>query len=394
MPEQREDPPPVRPLSLLTQLRPMRRSLALLALVALAACGGQARPGPTGFAFQAQPEPPRTRVALLLPLSGQQAALGRAMQQAAELALFENGNPGVDFILQDTRGTTGGAAEAARSAISEGARIIVGPLTASEASAVSVPARSARVPVLAFTNDSAQGGAGIWTLGVTPAQQVRRVVGAAASGGARRIGLGAPDDAFGRALARSLREVANELSLPPPTIALHPTRNEPGAAARELAASVGADGLDAVIIGYAGPAARVYAAGLVTGGLPVPPLRILGHALWAQDGGLANEVALQGATFAAPDPRARSRFEQRFEAAFGQRPPRLAGVAYDAAGIAARAVTSGAEIGGGDVFVGADGPIRLMQDGTALRGLALFRIEPSGDATVIDPAPLPGAAGF
>ncbi|WP_367615937.1 penicillin-binding protein activator [Plastoroseomonas hellenica] len=386
----------MRPLSLLTQLRPMRRSLALLALVALAACGGQPRPGPqTGFAFQAQPEPPRTRVALLLPLSGQQAALGRAMQQAAELALFENGNPGVDFVLQDTRGTTGGAAEAARSAISDGARIIVGPLTAAEASAVSVSARSARVPVLAFTNDAAQGGAGIWTMGVTPAQQVRRVVGAAASAGARRIGLGARDDAFGRALAQALREVANELSLPPPTIALHPARNEPGAAARELAATVGPEGLDAVIIGYAGPAARVYAAGLVAGGLPVPPLRILGHALWAQDGGLANEAALQGATFAAPDPRARSRFEQRFESAFGQRPPRLAGVAYDAAGIAARAVVSNnGDVAGGDVFAGADGPIRLMQDGTALRGLALFRMEPSGDATVIDPAPMPGAAGF
>ncbi|HEY4250353.1 MAG TPA: penicillin-binding protein activator [Roseomonas sp.] len=389
----------MRPLSLLTRLRPMRRSFApLFVLVALAACTGQPRSGPqTGqpFAYQAQPEPPRTRVALLLPLSGAQAPLGRAMQQAAELALFENGNPSVDFVVQDTRSSTGGAAEAARSAIGGGARIIVGPLTASEASAVSVPARAARIPVLAFTNDAAQAGPGLWTLGVTPAQQVRRVVGAAASAGVRRIGLGAPDDAFGRALARSLREVANELSLPPPTIALHPVRNEPGAAARELAATVGADGLDAVIIGYAGPAARVYAAGLVAGGLPVPPLRIMGHALWAQDGGLANEVALQGATFAAPDPQARTRFERRFEAAYGQHPPRLAGVAYDAAGIAARAVAnSNGEVGNGDIFVGADGPIRLMQDGAALRGLALFRIEPSGDPTVIDPAPLPGAAAF
>ncbi len=361
--------------------------------MALAACGGQPRPQP-GFAYPVQAEPPRTRVALLLPLSGQQAVLGRAMQQAAELALFENASTGVDFVVQDTRGTTGGAAEAARSAIAEGARIIVGPLTASEASAVSVPARSGRVPVLAFTNDSAQGGPGVWTMGVTPAQQVRRVVGAAASAGARRIGLGAPDDGFGRALARALREVATELSLPPPTIALHPARNEPGAAAREFIASAGPDGLDAVIIGFAGPAARVYAAALVANGLPPQPSRIMGHALWAQDGGLGNEPALHGAIFAAPDPQSRSRFEQRYEQAYGERPPRLAGVAYDAAGIAARAVVSGREVGSGDVFGGADGPVRLMPGGSALRGLALFRIEPSGEATVIDPAPLPGATIF
>ncbi len=368
--------------------------MPLLALVALGACVAQP-PSRPGFAIApGTTEPPRTRVALLLPLSGSQASLGRSMQRAAELALFEAGNPEVDFIPVDTQSTAGGAAEAARRAIGSGARVIVGPLTAAETSAVSVPARTARVPVLAFTNDEAQGGPGVWPLGITPAQQVRRVVAVVAGAGVRRIALGAPDDAFGRALARALREAATEFSLPPPVIALHPPRAEPGAAARELATAAGPDGIEAVLLGHAGAAARVYAAGLVAGGLAVPPLRILGHGLWQGDGGLSNEPALHGAIFAAPDPRARSRFEQRYLSAFGERPPRVASIAYDAAMIAARSLGRGAgPVGAGEVVGGADGPLRLLPDGTALRGLALFRVEASGEATAIEAAPIPGAAG-
>ncbi|MES2712652.1 MAG: penicillin-binding protein activator [Pseudomonadota bacterium] len=373
----------------------MRRILVpLLALVALGACVAQA-PNRPGFApgFGAA-ETPRTRVALLLPLSGSQASLGRAMQNAAELALFEAGNPDVDFIPTNTMSTAGGAAEAARSAINSGARIIVGPLTAAETSAVSVPARSARVPVLAFTNDEAQGGPGVWPLGITPAQQVRRVVAIVAGAGIRRVALGAPDDAFGRALARALRDAAAEFSLPPPVIALHPPRAEPGAAARELATAAGPDGIEAVLLGHAGAAARVYAAGLVAGGLTVPPLRILGHGLWQGDAGLSNEPALHGAVFAAPDPRARARFEQRYLAAYGDRPPRVASVAYDAARIAAQSLArGGSPVGAGDIVNGADGPLRLLPDGTALRGLALYRVEGSGEATAIEAARLPGSAG-
>jgi len=368
--------------------------MPLVALVALAGCVAQplSRVGlgtaPGGV------EPPRTRVALLLPLTGSQAALGRAMQRAAELALFDAANPDVDFIPVNTQSTAGGAADAARGAINDGARVIVGPLTAAETSAVSTSARTARVPVLAFTNDAAQGGPGVWPLGITPAQQVRRVVAVMAGAGVRRIALGAPDDAFGRALARALRDAASEFSLPPPVVALHAARAEPGAQARELATSAGPDGIEAVLVGYSGAAARVYAAGLVAGGLAVPPLRILGHGLWQGDAGLSNEAALHGAIFAAPDPRARARFEQRYLAAFGERPPRVASVAYDAATIAAQGMARGAApIGAGDVVAGADGPLRLLPDGTTLRGLALFRVEETGEATAIEAAPRPGAAG-
>lgn len=360
------------------------------ALLGLAACGPQVGGPATRGPLQ---EPPRNRIALLLPLSGPQSPLGRAMQQAAELALFERGNRNVDFLPIDTGGSASGAAGAARRAVSDGARVIVGPLTAPETSAASTPARAGRIPILAFTNDVAQAGPGVWTMGVTPAQQVRRAMGAAMSGGAQRFALAAPDDAFGRALASAVQRMASEWGLAEPVVVMHPVRANGAAVAQDLL-SRASGGIDAVLIGSTGALARGVAAGLAANATPAP--RMLGHALWAQDASLGQEPALHGALFAAPDPRGRASFDARYEGAFGERPPRVAGVAYDAAGVAARVVLTPRGQAGpntGEIFDGVDGPVRLQPEGQVQRGLALFAVEPSGEARMVEPAPTPGAAG-
>ncbi len=143
----------------------------------------------------------------------------------------------------DTGGSASGAAAATRRAGNEGARVIVGPLTAAETSAASGPARAAHIPILAFTNDAAQSGPGVWTMGITPAQQVRRAMGAAQSAGVRRFALAAPSDAFGRALAEGDAAVVRDWGLPHPVILLHPARASgasvaPDHATRPAAASM------------------------------------------------------------------------------------------------------------------------------------------------------------
>jgi hypothetical protein len=51
------------------------------------------------------PSGPVQRAALLLPLSGGQAPLGRAMLNAGTLALFDEAPTGVEFAPRDTGGT-------------------------------------------------------------------------------------------------------------------------------------------------------------------------------------------------------------------------------------------------------------------------------------------------
>jgi ABC-type branched-subunit amino acid transport system substrate-binding protein len=366
----------------------------------LAACGPQVlRPATVSPGAVAPTEPPRARAALLLPLSGTNAPLGHALLNAATLALFEQAGSQVEFLPRDTGSTPSGAQAAARAAIADGAQILVGPLTSAESAAAAVPARSAGVPMLAFTNDASQSGSGVWVLGLTPEQQVRRVAAAAAAAGAQRLALITPQGEFGRALAGALRGAASDLGLPSPVVSTYPASADFTMAAQNLLQQMGGTPPDAVLIAESGERAKRMAAAFSTA-MPTDAEapRLLGHALWGQDPALLQgEPALSGAWFAAADPQSRARFESRYREAFGQVPPRLAGAAYDAAGLAARALRVGpgmhATPATGEAFFGADGPLRLMPTGQAVRGLAIFAISPSGEPVLVDPASIPSGAG-
>ena len=376
--------------------RRLARAGLLALLLPLVGCATQA---PPRYAAPAWPAPaaaplveiPRTRVGLLLPLTGANRPLGQAMLNASQLALFDQADPAIEFLPRDTGSTPGGAAEAARSAIAEGARALAGPLTLAETAAAAGPARAARAPLMAFTSDAAQAGNGVWVLGTTPAEQAERVANAAAAAGARRFGLLAPDDEFGRRLAAALRARMPALGLAAPVVVLHPRIGDSAAAARDLATQAGPEGLDAVLLGLGGERARAAAAALATA-LPTPA-RLLGTSLWAQDPVVAREPALADAWFPGPDPATRAGFDQRYQAAFGDRPPRLAGVAYDAAALASRAAREGQDAPVGQPMLGADGPIRLAPEGLAQHGLALFAVDPSGEPRLVQPAPIPGSPG-
>jgi hypothetical protein len=74
------------------------------------------------------------------------APLGQAMLNAGYMALFDEA-PMAWRSPRDTGGTPQGAPAAARAAIADGARVLIGPLTSAEA-ARSCAARAAGVPVL------------------------------------------------------------------------------------------------------------------------------------------------------------------------------------------------------------------------------------------------------
>jgi ABC-type branched-subunit amino acid transport system substrate-binding protein len=383
------------------------RALAgLLAVVGLAACAPQVprasfgRPmAPYLGGAEVPAEAPRTKVAVLLPMTGPQAPLGIPMLNAATLALFDSGVRGVELVPRDTRGSPGGASEAARAALAEGASVVVGPLTGSETTSAAGQARTAGVPVLAFTNDVQQGGNGVWVVGVTPSQQVRRLLAAAQSAGVSRIGLAAPEGAFARQLAAALRNASSEAGLPPPVVVTYPNSASRTQAAGLVASQAGSEGLEMLILGEGGAQAREMATALAGAGLTSPPLRVAGTALWAGDTALGSEPALAGAWFPGPDPAARANFEGRYQAAFGERPPRLAATAYDAAAVALRAAQGSApgiplRLPLGEPIQGADGALRVLPDGQVQRALAVYALEPGFEPRVVEPAQLPGAVGF
>src|ERR1700722_16211425 len=123
-----------------------------LGLPGLVACGSSDSDKPTainqppaaGTAPAANPIAPGP-VAILLPLSGRMADIGKPMLPAAALALSVPGSP--DLMVKDTASTPEGAATAAQEAIQGGARMILGPVTSAEKALVAPIARQAGGPV-------------------------------------------------------------------------------------------------------------------------------------------------------------------------------------------------------------------------------------------------------
>lgn len=412
-------------------------SIALAAL-GLAACAAQppGRPAagvrqPAGFGFGALPRPAigpdgKVRAALLLPLSGPHAAVGEAMLNGAQLALFDGGAGRVELLPKDTGGDPGRAAAAARQAVAEGAAIVLGPLFGPETAAVAPVTGPAGVPVLAFTTDPTQARAGVWALGLLPEPPVRRVVAAARAAGAERFAALVPDSAFGRLVLDAYRRAVVEAGgvvvreevysggNPSPAVrrlANYAARRGPIDAQVRAARALGtAEGrrraaeiqrqaripppdFDALLLADGGEQLRAVAALLPFYDIDSPPVRILGTPLMAAMPDAGREPALVGAWYAAPDETRRAAFEARFREAYGTVPPIVAGVAFDAAAIAVALATApgGPDLSVGALtqpqgFTGALGILRLLPDGTSRRGLALIEVRRDG-VSVIEPAP-------
>jgi hypothetical protein len=370
--------------------------------------------------YQAATPPPTaaaSRVAILLPMSGPHADLGPPMQQAAQLALDAPGAPAL--IVKDTGGTPDGAAAAARAALAEGASLILGPLTSAETAAVAPVARAANVAVLAFTNDPAQAQPGVWPLGITPGEQVRRLVTAVQGDGKTRIAAMLPDSDFGRVMADALTQATAARGMPPPDIRqytpsmasinetargvsgyadrrgpldaqIRAARAEGTPEGRRKAADLSRQPIppppfDALLLGATGDQLAEIAAVLPYYDIDTSTVRILGPALWGASGG----GQIVGAWYAAPDPASREPFEQAFVAKYNAPSPPLTDLAFDAAAIARVLAPRGYSMGAliqPNGFAGVDGWLALQPDGSVRRGLAVFQIE-RGGAQLLAPAP-------
>jgi branched-chain amino acid transport system substrate-binding protein len=337
------------------------------------------------------------RIALLLPLSGTFAYLGQPMLNAAQLAVFDAAGEQLELMVFDTAGEPDRASEAARTAIERGARLIIGPLLAESTRAAAPWAKAAGVPMLSFSSDRTVAGNGVFILGFTPGDQIDRVIQYASARGIGAFAVIAPDDAYGALVVQAVQDAAARAggqvtdvrfvdrdlagaSFAVQTVGITPASVSPGGADRAL------------LIAEGGERLRFVADLLQADGMAPGQVQILGTGTWDEPW-ISSEPALVGGWFAAPPPSARNRFVQNYARAYGEAPPRLAGLAYDATALAA---VVGRIIGGMDLtpdvlttpagFIGSEGIFRLTPSGVSERGLAVLEVTPGG-VNVISDAP-------
>lgn len=350
------------------------------------------------------------------------------MLQAAQLALPGNGTPTLDVL--DTGGTVPGAANAMNAALAHGDGLILGPLTAAETSQTAPAAQAAGTPVLAFTNDTTQARPGVWPLGLSPGQQVRRLVAAAQAQGRTQFAALLPDTDFGRAMATALQDALHAAGLPQAQIRMHASgmsaitaairdlsgyadrrgpidahirrlKREGTADARKEIADlqktpIPPPSFNALLLADIGDDLREIAAVLPYYDIDRNVVQVMGPYLWADRE--SGSGAVHGAWFAAPDPSSRASFVNDYQSRYGAEPPAIADLAFDGAYIA-RSVSSASEppvaaLTQPNGFVGADGLIILAPDGHVRRALAVFKVERSGPVMIEPPTEASATDGF
>src|SRR5215468_4831486 len=291
-------------MSLMFAFSPWRRQLRaaavlVVALFALAACGSSrvATPSTTAQAAPTQPTAPtqpipalppavqHIKVALLLPLTGEQATLGQSLLQASQLALFEAPDSNLELLVRDTGDSSVGAAQAAQDAINAGAQLVLGP-----------------------------------------------VFGYASRQGLHRIAALLPQSPYGQTVKEALDAAAHAAK----SQVVHVDFFDPRAL--DASTAVGQAGqyissggaVDALLVPETSERLHGITGQFGSFGIDPTRVRLLGSTLWDDDPALGTDPNLVGAWYAAPDPKAWGDFRNRFRAAYASDPPRLATIAYDA----------------------------------------------------------------
>lgn len=377
----------------------MTRRNCVLAGAALLAAGCQVVPKTDIGAASAPvpaPEPSATalptdtgrhRIALLVPLSGDTAAVGQAIANATTMALLDTG---ADNLRITTYDTSAGVATAARTAIADGNKLILGPLTADGVPAVQAAARPAGVPVIAFANDPAVASPDVFVIGHLPEQSIRRAVQAARARGATRFAALVPEGDYGTralsALDNALRDYGGALA----------AQQSYARGNTSIVSAAGrlrtAGGYDTVLIADSARLS-IDAAGALQRGARTRA-RILGTELWSGDAALARAPAMEGALFAAVSDQRYGRFAESYAARFGAQPYRAATLGYDAVLLTLRVARDwkvGAPFPKNELydkggFLGVDGAFRFARNGVVERALEVREVK-GGEVAAVDPAP-------
>jgi ABC-type branched-subunit amino acid transport system substrate-binding protein len=380
-----------------TEVYARRNLLAAAAMATLAACAvvpkapvsGPATPVPTPAPSQSElpSDSQHHRIALLVPMSGANGAVGQSIANAASMALMDTNARNLRITNYDT---AAGASVAAARAIADGNQLILGPLLANDIPAVAGAARQGGVPLISFSNDESAAGRNVWVMGSLPGDSVRRTVRFARSRGVSSFAALVPKGEYGE---RASQALMTETRAAGGTVAAMESYDRSSASITAAASKLRNRGpFDAILIADSGTLSARAAGVLKARGSATP--RLLGTELWSGEKGVTTSPALAGAWFAAVSDNRFPQFVNSYRSRFGAQPYRIATLGYDAVLLTLRVARDWkpgrafptASLTSSEGFLGLDGAFRFGKNGVIDRALEVREVG-SGTAKVVSPAP-------
>ncbi|QKG71558.1 penicillin-binding protein activator [Erythrobacter mangrovi] len=329
----------------------------------------------------------RHRIALLVPMSGDNGNVGLAIANATTMALLDTNASNLRITTYDT---AAGVDAAAKQAVSEGNKLILGPLLGSNIPSVLSVARPANVPVISFSNDTNAAGPDVFVMGHVPEQSIMRTMQYVRNRGAQNFAILAPDGDYGVRAEEAMRRSVAAYGGNVVWTERYSRGNTSIVSAAERLKVHG--GYDTVLIADGARLAEQAAAVLKPGG--AGNTLLLGTELWSGESSVARATSMRGALFSAVSDARYKRFVDSYEARFGSQPYRIATLGYDAVLLTLRVARDWkvgtnfplAALRSEDGFLGLDGAFRFARTGVVERAMEV-REARAGSVVVVDNAP-------
>lgn len=382
--------------------RNLAKFTALFAVLWLAACEPVAMSGGGPSINTGAPVP----VALLLPRGSGNAnddVLATSLENAARMAIADLEGVKIDLRVYGTAANAAQAQSAALQAVSDGAKIILGPVYAENANAVGLALASKGVNVLSFSNNTAIAGGNVFVLGPTFQNTADRLVSYAASQGKKQILVVHSQNVAGQAGAQAIQAAIarNNVGLAG-VVDYEFSQNGVFTAVSKITAAAKNGNADMLFMtSNTAGALPLFSQLLPESGLDPAVTQYVGLTRWDIPAQTLDLPGVQGGWFAMPDPAKTAQFRARYQTAFGGAPHPIGGLAYDGIAAIGALVKAGksdalttAALTQSAGFQGVGGIFRLRSDGTNERGLAVVSIQDKR-VVIIDNAPRGfGGAGF
>lgn len=361
-----------------------------------------------------------SKVALLVPLSGKFKNIGKSLFDAANLALFTANEPNLILMPIDTKGTVQGAVDAYNQAMLDGVKLILGPVFGKSALAISKLSSGSGVNVITFSNDTAIADSGVFSVGHTPDQKIKRIVEYAAENGIEDIVAFLPNSYRGTKVSNEITKITNNTE----NLAVLRTevyrQNKQGRPINEnlhfdsiinnLLTTISSNNYDKKTKKYRDTDIK-FPRGLliIDSGNTLDSLiryfsdnaqfianqekfQLLGTSKWL-DEEVIIEPFMHGALFSAYMKNNKEIFEEQFYQNFGYQPIDIASLAYDLVSLSVNIAkaTNGENFSKELLldpkgFNGIDGIFRFKENGLNERATAVFQII-SGDVEIVSKAP-------
>lgn len=375
----------------------LRNLLAAAAMATLAACAvvpkgpttnaPPPRPTPTPSTSELPTDAQRHRIALLVPMTGANGAVGQSIANASTMALMDTNAQNLRITTYDT---AAGAGVAASRAVADGNQLILGPLLADDIPAVAAAARSAKIPLISFSNDESAAARDVYVMGSLPGASVRRTVRYARSHGVTSFAALVPKGDYGE---RASQTLIAEARVAGGTIMAMESYDRSTPSITAAASRLRARGtFDAILIADSGGLSARAAGLLKVRGSATP--RLLGTELWSGEKAITTTPALNGAWFSAVSDARFPQFVSSYRTRFGAAPYRIATLGYDAVLLTLRVARDWkpgrtfptTALTSTDGFLGLDGAFRFDKNGIIDRALEVREVG-AGSVKVVAPAP-------